>query len=328
MLLKIFRSTLFTSFLAAQLPLSVTAIPGSGTSHSGATGSRTTATAATADTVQYEIPFEYADGHMLVIHGGIGRHKNLEFVVDFGTTYTLLDREYAAAEPAGQTMEITHFSSAIQSTNVVVSELQLGSMVIKDFHSYLLDLSQIPGVPQGIAGVIGLDVLQRQNVTIDFVEKRILLASHVGGEHQAPLQKCEVGFAVDASWKGLPVKLALSTGVEVVTLDQDRVRAKPIKLNGLKQSTLSSNFTVTPVSVFETKELRLGNMQLKGPGVLRKMSWPYPSDELDGFLPLLALNADRVSIDFERNILFWEGTKLASEKAHVAMGEPRQVQRR
>jgi hypothetical protein len=78
---------------------------------------------------------------------------------------------------------------------------------------------------------------------------------------------------------------------------------------------------VTPVSVFETKEMTLGEMQLRGRGVLRKMVWAYPNDELDGFLPLLALRASRVSVDFARGLLLWDGTSNPSETVNCA---PRQ----
>ncbi len=109
-----------------------------------------------------------------------------------------------------------------------------------------MDLSQIPAVPQGIAGVIGLDVLQRQSVMVDFAERRLVFGVTLSGEHKVPLLKCGVGYAVEAQWKGTPVKLALSTGVEVVTLDQDRMKTKPFKLNTLKQGALSTNLRLRP----------------------------------------------------------------------------------
>jgi hypothetical protein len=301
MLLKIFRSTVFFVFLATQLPISVTALP---------------ASPSAPQETRYEIPFDYSDGHMIVVHGAIGGRTNLQFIVDFGTTLTLIDREYASAQAAGEKLEVTHFANSIQSTDVGISQLQLGEMVIPDFRAFLVDLSQIPAVPPGIAGVIGLDVLQRQSVMVDFAEKRLVFGLAPGGEHKVPLLKCEVGYAVGAQWKGTPVKLVLSTGVEVVTLDQDRMRTKPIKMPSLKHGATSTNLTVTPVSYFETKEMRLSDTKLEGPGVLRKMGWPYPGDELDGFLPLLALNADRVTIDFEHGVLSWEGTKLAKARTH------------
>ena len=276
------------------------------------------------DANRIEIPYEYAGGHMIAVRGSIGRHKDLQFIVDFGTTYTLLDRQFAQEQADGQKIDVRHFATSIQSSEAILPEFVIGELVLKDFHAYLVDMSQIPAAPSETAGVIGLDVLQRQNVTIDFLEKKLVLTSRVYGDHEAPLVKCDSGFAVNASWKGLPVKLALSTGVEVVTLDQDRIAQKPIKLHGLKKTTISSNFTVTPVSVFQTKEMRLSEMQLQGSGVLRKMAWPYPNDELDGFLPLLALRASHVSVDFERGLLLWDEAKDSNETARLAKRVPRQ----
>jgi hypothetical protein len=299
MLLRVFRTAAFSLLFATQLLALVNA---------------NSAPKPTDDSARYEVPFEYTDGHMIVVHGGIGGRRNLQFVVDFGTTVTLIDREFASAQPAGDTLQATHFSNNVASAEVMVNQLELGTMTIPNFRGYLMDLSQIPAIPQGTAGVIGLDLLKKQSVMVDFVERRLVFGSRSQGEHHAALVKCEVGYAVDAQWKGTPVKLALSTGVEVVTLDQERILAKPIKLNGLKQGTLSTDFTVTPVSYFETKDIKLSDLKLQGTGVLRKMTWPYAKDELDGFLPLLALNADRVTIDFERGVLSWEGTKLAKAK--------------
>lgn len=300
MLLKIFRTTVFSFFVATQLPAAINATP---------------VPKPVDDSARHEIPFEYTDGHMIVVRGSIGGRKNLQFVVDFGTTVTLLDRASAPALLAGETLEVTHFSNSISSAEVVVNQLELGTMIVPNFRAYIMDLSQIPAMPQGTAGVIGLDLLKRQSVMVDFVERRLVFGTSSEGEHRASLVKCEVGYAVDALWKGIPVKLALSTGVEVVTLDQERMKGKPIKMNSVKPGTLNTNYTITPVSYFETKDMKLSDLKFQGIGVLRKMSWPYAADELDGFLPLLALNADRVTVDFEHGVLSWEGTKMAKARS-------------
>ena len=302
MILKTFRSTFFFLLACAQFPPS---LPGQ------------TLQPIAFSTNQIEIPYEYAGGHMISVRGSIGTHKNLQFLVDFGTTYTLLDRQIVNELGNGEKVEVTHFSNSIESTAAVVPEFVIGGLVIKNFHAYTVDMSLIPAAPPEISGVIGLDLLQRQNVTIDFLEKKLVFSSRVYGDHQAPLVKCDSGFAVNAAWKGIPVKLALSTGVEVLTLDEERVRQKSIKLHGLKKASLSSNFTITPVSVFETKDMTLNDTQLSGSGVLRKMAWPYPNDELDGFLPLLGLRASRVSVDFGRNLLVWDGVVKPNATANA-----------
>ena len=259
-----------------------------------------------------EIPFEFVNGHLISVRGSIGSRANLQFLLDFGTTYTLLDRTLARELERGASLDVAHFSNSIRTSEVVLPELVVGNAVARDFHVYMMDISEMPGVPTGVVGVIGMDFLERQNVTMDFGEMKITFLPQIekngAGEHSAPLAKRSVGYAVDAEWRGQPVKLVLSTGVEVVTLDQDRLREKPVTLRGIKAGIIGSNFTATPVSVFQTKEMTLNNVKLRGAGVLRKIDWPASGDDLDGFLPLTALRARYVTLDFSRQLLLWSGS--------------------
>jgi len=264
-----------------------------------------------------EIPFKFVQGHLISVHGSVGSQTDLQFLVDFGTTYTLLDRTLVKDLRHGPRLDVTHFSNSIRASEVVVPELGVGGAVVRDFHAYLVDFSQMQGAPSGVMGVIGMDFLERQNLTVDFGEMKILLLPPTEGtpanEHSAPLFKCSIGYAVDAGWRGTPVKLLLSTGVEVVTLDQDRMREKPVKFQRVKSELIGSNFAATPVSVFETKEMTLNEVRLKGSGVMRKIDWPVATDELDGFLPMTALRAKRVTLDFGRGLLLWNGSLKFSD---------------
>ena len=259
-----------------------------------------------------EIPFEFVNGHLISVRGSVGSRANLQFLLDFGTTYTLLDRTLAKELERGASLDVAHFSNSIRTSEVVLPELVVGNAVARDFPVYMIDISEMLGGPSGVVGVIGMDFLERQNVTMDFGEMKIKLLPQmektVAGEHSAPLAKRSVGYAVDAEWRGQPVKLILSTGVGVVTLDQDRLREKPVTLRGIKAGIIGSNFTATPVSVFQTKEMTLSNVKLTGAGVLRKIDWPASGDGLDGFLPLTALHARRVTLDFTRHLLLWSGS--------------------
>lgn len=270
-----------------------------------------------ADALGGEIPFEFVQGHLISVHGSVGSQINLQFLVDFGTTYTLLDRSLVKERERGAPLDVTHFSNSIRASEVVVPELGVGSVIVRDFHAYLMDFSEMPGAPSGVMGVIGMDFLERRNLTVDFGQMKILLLpptqGTVANEHSARLSKCSIGYAVDAGWRGTPVKLLLSTGVEAVTLDQDRIREKPVKLQRVKSELIGSNFTATPVSVFETKEMTLNEVRLKGSGVMRKIDWPVATDELDGFLPMTALRAKRVTLDFGRGLLLWSGSLKFSD---------------
>ena len=283
----------------------------------GISATATAAPTAAADARSGEIPFEFVQGHLISVHGSVGSQTNLQFLVDFGTTYTLLDRTLVKELEHGPQLDVAHFSNSIRASEVVVPELSVGGVVVRDFHAYLMDPSEMPGVPSGVMGVIGMDFLERQNLTVDFGQMKILLLPPTEGtavnEHSARLLKCNIGYAVDAGWHGTPVRLLLSTGVEVVTLDEDRMREKPVKLQRVKSGLIGSNFAATPVSVFETKEMTLNDARLKGSGVMRKIDWPVATDELDGFLPITALRAKRVTLDFGRGLLLWNGSLKFSD---------------
>jgi len=289
-----------------------------------------TIAAPTAEAQGEEIPFAFVNGHLISVRGSIGSRANLQFLLDFGTTYTLLDRTLAKEFERGASLDVAHFSNSIRTSEVVLPELVVGNAVARDFHVYMMDISEMTGVPTGVAGVIGMDFLERQNVTVDFGEMKIKFLpqpqteKNAAGEHSASLARRSVGYTVDAEWRGQPVKLILSTGVEVVTLDQDRLREKPVTLRGIKAGIIGSSFTATPVSVFQTKEMTLNNVKLQGAGVLRKIDWPASGEDLDGFLPLTALRARRVTLDFSRHLLLWSGSlKLPEPPDHAARhGEP------
>jgi len=302
MLRKVLSASILLLLYAAQFPQAAV--------------SRTPAAPA-SEAPRQEIPFEFVNGNLISVRGSIGSSANLQFLLDFGTTYTLLDRTLAKELEQGASLDVAHFSNSIRASEVVLPELVVGNAVARDFHVYTMDISEMPGVPTGVVGVIGMDFLERQNVTMDFGEMKIKflpqMEKNAAGEHSAPFAKRGVGYVVDAEWRGQPVKLVLSTGVEVVTLDQDRLRERTVTLRGIKAGIIGSNFTATPVSVFQTKEMTLNNVKLKGAGVLRKIDWPASGDDLDGFLPLTALRARRVTLDFSRHLLLWSGSLNPAE---------------
>ena len=261
------------------------------------------------------IPFSYAGDHLIAVRGSIGAREGLTFLVDLGTTYTLIDRKIASQFQSGERLDVSHFSGSLSTNEAVLPLLTLGAVRVTDFHVYLTDLAEMPVAPAGVAGIIGADFLSRGNVTFDFASQKIVFSEHVSGEHQAPLEKCAVGYAVQAFWKNQQVKLALSNGVALLTLDRERMNEKPLKLRGLKPGTLETNFSVTPVALFKTNDIVVNDIRLHGEGVLRKIDWPVPSDQLDGFLPLTALRASRVSLDFERGLLLWDALDSKTQRA-------------
>src|SRR5262249_18655900 len=234
------------------------------------------ASPAEAETAPREIPFEIVNGHLIEVRGSIGAHTKLRFLVEVGTPRTMLDSELGQRnENAGNANQTKASASALQ-TEVLLKNFLLGSVPMAEIRVISTDLSQMPAVPPGVAGIVGLDLLQQQNVTIDYFEKKIFLSARTDGEHQTPFTLNDTGLRVDSTWKGNPLKLILSTGVEAVALDQDRVSQRAIKLPDLRSGSFHDD-RGTSTSIFEMKELVLGNAKLTCMGVVRKMEWPKGS---------------------------------------------------
>src|SRR5215470_16337793 len=271
--------------------------------------------------VQHEIPFEIVNGHLIEVRGSIGAHAKLRFLVEVGTPRTMLDSELGQRDDDAGNTNTTKTPASVQQTEVLLKDFLLGSVPMPEIRAISTDLSQMPAVPRGVAGIVGLDLLQQQSVTIDYLEKKIFLSARTSGEHEAPLMANVAGLTVESNWKGSSLKLVLSTGVEAVALDQDRVSQRSIKLPELKNGSFQED-KGTSTSIFEMKELTLGNAKLTCTGVVRKMEWPEGSEQLMGFLPLAALRARRVSLDFERKMLLWDAA--SNEKTKLASSRPKQ----
>src|SRR5215813_2153816 len=126
--------------------------------------------------VQREIPFEIVNGHLIEVRGSIGTRTKLRFLVEVGTPRTMLDSELGQRdENAGNANQTKASASALQ-TEVLLKNFLLGSVPMAEIRVISTDLSQMPAVPPGVAGIVGLDLLQQQNVTIDYFEKKIFLS--------------------------------------------------------------------------------------------------------------------------------------------------------
>src|SRR5215470_7421 len=246
-----------------------------------------------------EIPFEIVNGHLIEVRGSVGARTNLRFLIEVGTPMTMLDTELGQREDNAGRKDRAKVAAPVQPSEVLLKEFSLASVPMPEIRVIATDLRLMPAVPPGVAGIIGLDILQQQNVTIDYLEKKLFLSARTGGEHEAPVVMNEAGLTVESSWKGNPMKLVLSTGVEAVALDQDRVSQRSIKLQDFKNGSFHED-KGTSTSIFELKDLTLGNARLTCMGVVRKMAWPAGNEQLMGFLPLEALRASRVALDFER----------------------------
>src|SRR5215475_8615873 len=112
-----------------------------------------------------EIPFEIVNGHFIEVRGSIGSLVNLHFLVEVGTPRTMLDPQLGRREDDSRTQEkqpVPVFAPL--HSEVLLKDFSLGSVPMPEIRAISTDLDQMPAVPRGTAGIVGLDILRRQNV--------------------------------------------------------------------------------------------------------------------------------------------------------------------
>jgi predicted aspartyl protease len=154
--------------------------------------------------------------------------------------------------------------------------------------------------------IIGMDLLQLNNITIDFAAGKLIFdptaptAYAVGGD---PMAKCLV---VQLQVQDRPVHLIVDTGLQGILLYKDRLRQSVPGLRttgSIKNATMGGRLAVKqatlPDVVFGTRNRQVPVLLMPSPGADM-----LPG--IDGIVGIAALQARRVHFDFSSKTLSWE----------------------
>ncbi len=216
------------------------------------------------------IPFEYL-GNEIVIAARINDLPEGKFVVDTGASQTVIDTKMAQSigPLTSSTFNVTAGSKSVSLNYTKIDKLKLADVNVENVAALVKDLSSFSGaIGQRPAGLIGANVLRRFFVTIDYQNKKLVLAdpstaSVPSGARTIPTSpvfgasalvvagkidnKQEVNFLVDtgAAFNNLPRSLAgkLDTGPvlpvgQIFGLDGKSIDIGAVKFNSLEISSL------------------------------------------------------------------------------------------
>ena len=252
------------------------------------------------------IPFELRDGYQIFVTGRDAKGKNLRMLVELGTTRTIVDTRVASRLMGPE--EVKDLVAASGMTKVrlgVISELHFGPMTLNEIGVLVTDLASFPGAPPGTDVIVGLDVLTRNDLTVDFKNGLLIFATDRTLPNEAAITWTEGLAILNMTARDETLRMVLSTGVHFITLDKKRAEHWVASNKKLRSTTLSTEDIVIPVRVADTPEFALNHRKLFGPAVVLTITQRSTRDDLQGILPLAALNADRVSIDFQGRVLRW-----------------------
>jgi aspartyl protease len=251
------------------------------------------------------IPFQLVGGFLIEVEGGIGHLEGLKFILDTGTTDSVVDQRiadrFSAARRSGKVFNIDRFVSV---DRMEFPDVHFGPVAVHNVSMRVTELSKFSNLIPNADAIIGLDLLKTASkLDILYDSKMVLLTPRNAiREDTSERSKC---LTVQVIIQDHPIELMFDTGLQGLLLYEDRIRKHipDLKLADVRKNAHEGRL--------RGKIARLPGLRLGGPESDAEVFLiPGPrtdlAPEIDGVLGTVPLKANRIEIDFAGKALRWK----------------------
>ena len=254
-----------------------------------------------------EIPFRLCNDNLIVVKGSIGRIKDVNFILDTGTSPTIIAEKIAAhLKLRGQTGVVLTLNGTTQGEILTVPHLQIGPLeadsakvLVQDFRS----LEQTLGISLG--GIVGLDILSTTNFSIDYQRKKVVFGGVASLEKAVPLATRSPYLLVKAEVEGQQLRLLLDSGTPGLLLYRNRIDTKPDKLRVDPSRLVFTAGGMNQVHWLHA-DVKLGEHHLSAVDVAIADVDSDPGNDFDGLLGFVKMGFRKVTFDFQNGLFGWD----------------------
>ena len=177
------------------------------------------ALAAQAQQTKETIRFKLHDGYLMVVEARVNGAGPFSFLVDTGTTRTVIDPDLAhqlQTPPVGE-VKVTTVLHYRQDKLVRLQDVRLGEASVSGLGAIVDKLTRQKMLAPGIRGVLGEDFLSRFDLLIDYKERVIRF-----GEPPPAGERCR--FEATGQYQGAPTTNRLLIDVEFMQVSGNKVQ--------------------------------------------------------------------------------------------------------
>lgn len=255
-----------------------------------------------------EMPFRISSGYLIEVEGRIGANTNLKFVLDTGSTTSIVDTHLAdKLQLQRHHTESLNFNRMLAWGVATVPEIQFGPIKVQNSQVFVGRLGEYSEFTKKVDAIIGLDLLKQSNFSIDYDVKKVIFHprsqyedTHTSSE---PASECVV---LESQVQGQVVRLIVDTGFSGLLLYRERIlkRIPKLRLAGnsklvLVGDRLKATRVLIPDVVLGSKNEELSVLLVDAPP-------EYTLPGIDGIVGLTALRARRIHFNFVERTLSWE----------------------
>jgi predicted aspartyl protease len=254
-----------------------------------------------------EIPFQLHHGFLIVVAGRIGDFSGLRFVLDTGTTTSILDRRIAdKLNLPRQRDHVFNYDKLVEVESSTIPEVEFGPVQASGIAMFIEDLSRFSDFARDVDALIGLDLLMQFNLTLDYNARKVLFGQRDEAaveNKNRPETQC---FTVDLQVQDSLLRVAIDTGLDGILLYEDRLRSKVPRLKMEARVKEVSIGRRKNAKLATLREMRLGPNVVDGPVLLMKGPPGNLLDGIDGYIGIAPFNARRITLNFASNTVHWE----------------------
>ena len=258
------------------------------------------------DSKSSDLPFQLLRGYVIVVEGSLGDLKSCHFLIDTGSSPTILDAAVARQlRLGGHRAELFLLNHDVNVGTSLLSTLVLGPIRARSLPVLIADLSPIQkdlGMP--IDAIIGLDVLQTSFV-IDYQSRHITFGPSPSLVHSIPFESGSPFVTVSMRVDGEAVRLLVDTGASGLLLFHgEHYHFSALPLMRVQTSTnIAGTFDREQV---ELSDVRLGSLHRQKQTAYLVRTKEQAAHDFDGLMGIPALGIKQVAFDFERGMLSWK----------------------
>jgi Aspartyl protease len=250
------------------------------------------------------VPFDLYRGYFTVVHGSVGRLKNLNFFLDTGTRPAVLDSRIAKKLNlhGEEAVRIAIVGGRVEGEMAKLASLRIGPVQRSNLPIVIADLSFFRKVvPVRIDAIVGLDVLGPEPFVIDYSARAIRFGAAPALPDSVPL-RLDRGLAVfDAEIGHTPVHLLLDTGASTLILfTRTGSQSQGERNDAVLGAEKIGNFESRPVWL---RMFRMGAAEFRKEPALMTLN-PKPSQiDFDGLISPVALGLSQIAVNVEGRVL-------------------------
>jgi predicted aspartyl protease len=252
-----------------------------------------------------EIPFELYNDNLIIVKATIGPIKNVNMILDTGTSPTAITKEIAdRLKLRGETESLQTLNGTIQTQSLVFPRIQIGPLQARSLRVVVQDLSFMErSLGISLGGIAGLDILSTGSFTLDYRRRKIVFgsiaANTVRFETQVPF------LTVKANIGGQEVRLLVDSGAWGLLVYRNRLRPAQEQPRFDPNASISTAGGMTHVRWLRAV-VSLGRDNLGARNVAIADADSDPRNDFDGLLGFAKMGFHKVSFDFQNGLFGWE----------------------